>query len=95
MNVRLVDQVANQSFAPQNGRLSPPIRRRLIELQQVADEIDLRAKTLEWMTDSFPSRGQDPDLVPTLRETAARLRSVAIQLIAPSSPEEGRSAEAS
>ena len=94
MNVRLDHQVANQPRTPENASVSSPIRRRLIKLQEAADEVDLRAETLQWMSESFPARGQDHDQVQTLREKAARLRLAAFRLIAPSSPEEGRSAQA-
>ena len=94
MNVRLFHQVANQPHAPASP-VSSPIRRKLIRLQEIADEVDLRAETLQWMMESFPTRGQDTDLVRTLRETAARLRWAAFRLGAPSRPEEERSSEAS
>ena len=95
MDVRQVFQVANQPHTPENGSVQSPIRRRLIRLQDVADEAELRAETLQWMMDSFPVGDHGPDQVQALRETAARLRLVASRLIAPSSPEEERSEEAS
>jgi hypothetical protein len=94
MNVRLVHQVANQPRAHENSSVYSPIRRRLIKLQDVADDADLRAETLQWMMDSFSIGDHGPDQVRALRETAARVR-VAFRLFAPSPAEEKRSAEAS
>jgi len=93
MNVRLVKQVANQPDTDVTGSLHSPIRRRLIKLQDAADEVELRAQTLQWMRKSFPTGNHGPDQVRALRETAARVRLAAFRLIASASPEEGRSAE--
>jgi hypothetical protein len=95
MNIRQVFQVANRPNAPENNSVHSPIRRRLIKLQDIADEAALRAETLQWMMDSFPKGDHGPDQVRVLRETAATLRWAASHLIASSSPEEERSAEAS
>lgn len=46
------------------------------------------------MLESVATRDENRDQVRTLRETAARLRLAAFRLIAPSSSEEERSAEA-
>jgi len=95
MNVRLVNQVANQPHTNESGSVHSPMRRRLIKLQDVADEAELRAETLQWMMNSFPMGDHGPDRVRALRETAARVRLAAFRLIAPSSDEGKRSAEVS
>jgi hypothetical protein len=94
MKVRLDPQVANQPHTNDKTTVSRPIRRRLIMLQDIADQAELRAATLGWMIDSFPMRHRH-DEVRALRETAARLRFAAASLLVPSSQEEKRSAEAS
>jgi len=82
VNPRLVDQVANQSHIGKKGSVPSPIRRKAIELQEIADEAYLRASLLEWMMDSFPADRKEADHVRTLREEAARLRRTAFGLLA-------------
>ena len=68
MNVRLVHQVANQPHTRGNDSISSQMRRRLIELSDLADEADLRAETLQWMTESLPAGDQRAHQVGASRE---------------------------
>lgn len=90
---RLVHEVANQPLENDNGSSASPMHRTVVKLQDGADEAELRAGMLEWMTDSFPSGGQGRDRVRSLREGAAELRRAASLLLSPATLEETRSAE--
>jgi hypothetical protein len=57
-----------------------PIRLTLDQLLNLADETELRALTLEWMTRSFQVGDQSPRKEQTLLQITAQLRRMAAQL---------------
>jgi len=73
-------EVANQPLWNADG--STPSIQRVIRLQDDADEADIRAHMLEWMTDSFPIGGHGDDRTRALRDAAAELRRTASLLLA-------------
>jgi hypothetical protein len=78
-------EVANQPLWNANG--PAPSIRRVIRLQDDADEADIRADILEWMTDSFPIGFHGDDRVRRLRALAAELRRTASLFLATASLE--------
>ena len=67
-------------------QIPPPIRQTVEQLMDLADETELRALTLEWMTRSFRIGDTDHHKEQTLLQITDRLRHMAERLRAEDRP---------